>query len=59
MMLVKKQDNQGMIKKQILWSLGTICYEMLIGKSAFDAQDMEELVDKIENGTYVIPTSLS
>ena len=42
-----------------IWSLGTICYEMLIGKSAFDAEDMDELVEKIENGTYTVPTNLS
>ena len=32
---------------------------MLIGKSAFDAEDMEELVSKIENGDYSVPTNLS
>ncbi len=49
----------GYSQKADIWSLGTICYEMLIGKSAFDAQDMDELVEKIETGTYVVPTSLS
>jgi serine/threonine protein kinase len=32
---------------------------MIIGKSAFDSESMDELVDKIEKGTYTIPTSLS
>ena len=32
---------------------------MLIGKSAFDAEDMDELVSKIEDGTYSVPTNLS
>ena len=32
---------------------------MLIGKSAFDAEDMDELAQKIEDGTYIVPTNLS
>lgn len=54
-----KTRQLGYDQKADIWSLGTICYEMLIGKSAFDAQDMEELVAKIEKGTYSIPTSVS
>ena len=42
-----------------IWSLGTVCYEMVIGKSAFDSQDMDELVEKIEKGDYSIPTDIS
>ena len=55
----KKARQLGYDQKADIWSLGTICYEMLIGKSAFDAEDMDELVDKIENGTYTVPTNLS
>jgi serine/threonine protein kinase len=63
--ILKKLNSSGQTRqlgysqKADIWSLGTICYEMLIGKSAFDAQDMDELVEKIEKGTYVIPTSVS
>ena len=32
---------------------------MLIGKPVFDAEDMDDLVKKVENGSYVIPTSVS
>ena len=42
-----------------IWSLGTVCYEMVIGKSAFDSEDMEELVEKIEKGDYSVPTNIS
>ena len=42
-----------------IWSIGTICYEMLIGKSAFDAEDMDDLVQKVESGSYSVPTSIS
>ena len=54
-----KTRQLGYDQKADVWSLGTICYEMLIGSSAFDSQDMEELVDKIEKGTYSVPTNLS
>ena len=33
--------------------------EMLIGKSAFDADDMEDLVNKVETGDYSVPTNMS
>ena len=32
---------------------------MLIGKSAFDAEDIDELVEKIEKGDYTVPKNLS
>ena len=46
-------------QKADIWSLGTLCYEMLIGKSAFDADSMQELVEKIESGSYKLPSYLS
>ena len=55
----KKTRQLGYNQKADIWSLGTICYEMLIGKSAFDADDLEDLVSKIENGSYNVPTTLS
>ncbi len=64
--ILKKFNSGGRKSRQLgydikadVWSLGTICYELLIGKSAFDAEDMEELVSKIEDGTYTVPTNLS
>jgi len=55
----KKARQLGYDQKADIWSLGTICYEMLIGRSAFDAEDMEDLVRKVEDGTYTVPTNLS
>ena len=46
-------------EKADIWSLGALCYQMLIGDSPFDAYNMQELVQKIENGTYSVPTNLS
>ena len=57
----KKRDiNQlGYDSKADIWSLGTICYEMLIGKAVFNAETMNELVKKVEDGSYNVPTTVS
>ena len=55
----KKEKQLGYNEMADIWSIGTICYEMLIGSPAFDSQDMEELVKRVEDGNYSIPTSLS
>ena len=49
----------GNDQKADIWSIGTLCYEMLFGKSAFDSETMGELVQKIESGSYKIPTNVS
>ena len=56
-----KKDNRqlGYDEKADIWSLGTVCYEMLIGQSVFNADTMNELVRKVENGSYNVPTSVS
>ena len=64
-LLLRKLTSQGKLRqlgydqKADIWSLGAICYQMLIGKCAFDADDMDDLVNKIEEGKYKVPTSLS
>jgi len=63
--IVEKLSNRGRLKKlgydkkADIWSLGSICYEMLIGKAVFDAEDLDELVDLIEKGDYKVPSGLS
>ena len=46
-------------EKVDIWSLGNICYEMLIGRNVFEAEDMKNLLNKISKGNYSIPTTLS
>ena len=42
-----------------IWALGSICYQMLIGKSVFNASSLDDLVKNVEEGNYRVPTSLS
>jgi serine/threonine protein kinase len=56
---MENSRNYGYDQKADIWSLGTICYEMLIGKCTFDAESMRELLSKVEAGNYFLPTSLS
>ena len=59
---LNKMENSrdyGYDEKADIWSLGTICYEMLIGKCTFDANSMKELIGKVEKGNYLLPTTLS
>ena len=42
-----------------IWLIGTILYEMLTGKCAFDAEYMEDLLKLFEIGNYTVPNSVS
>lgn len=45
-------------EKADIWSLGTICYTILIGKPPFQASTYKELYDLTMKGEYSIPLSL-
>ena len=50
-------DISGYDEKIDIWSLGNICYGMLIGKPAFQTDDITILEEKIEKGFYFLPTT--
>jgi serine/threonine protein kinase len=64
-LLLKKQlgdennKNKGYDTKEDIWSLGISFYQLLIGKSPFDAENITDLLDKVEKGIYMIPSTLS
>ena len=41
-------------KKADIWSLGAITYEMLTGQNIFQADDLDELISKVEKGNYYL-----
>ena len=42
-----------------IYSLGIICYELLLGKNAFSGTNEFELLKKIEEGNYTLPITIS
>ena len=49
---VANYKDYGYDEKADIWSLGTICYELLIGKTTFDSESMKELLNKVNKGKY-------
>ena len=56
---METRNQSGYDEKADIWSLGTLCYEMLVGHMAFSANSMEELYQKVKQGTYTLPSNLS
>ena len=54
-----RDSKQPYDEKVDIWSIGTACYEMLIGRPCFDAETLDELVTKVEAGSYSVPTTIS
>ena len=56
---ISEYEESGYDEKVDIWSLGTICYELLIGKPPFEAVRMNELLEKIKKGDFYIPIIIS
>ena len=55
----RKEELHLYNEKCDIWSLGTVCYELAIGKKVFEAQTIDELYEKIQKGKYKLPKTLS
>ena len=53
------KNSEGYDQSADIWSLGAMCYEMLIGKRVFTGRNLKDLFQKVEDGNYTLPTYLS
>ena len=53
-----ENSSQGYNEKVDIWSLGTICYQMLTGDTLFTGNNFDDLFQKVEEGNYSIPIDI-
>ena len=58
-LFLNEKNDVGYEYKADIWSLGTLCYELLNGKTPFDGNDVDELVNNIKNEKYTIDKKLN
>ena len=56
---LKFSQERGYDEKIDIWSLGTLCYEMLFGKPLFDNKQNHEMIYNILNANFIIPKTKS
>ena len=53
------KNSEGYDKSADIWSLGAMCYEMLLGRRVFNGRNIDDLSKKVEDGYYTVPFNLS
>ena len=49
----------GYDEKADIWSLGVLCYEMLLGYNPFFGNSSQEIMQKVKQGIFVLPKNIS
>ena len=57
--MANNTKNPGYNQKADIWSLGVLCYEMIIGKCPFIGNSILDLYNKIKEGNYELPNYIS
>ena len=65
-LILEEYYNQAKADKRIgygpevdIWSLGCVCYHLYMGKIPFQGKNTKEIIDKINQGKYVLPKNRS
>ena len=55
----RTRNKEGYDEKADIWSLGTLCYELLVGHNTFSGRNMDELYKRVKEGNYSLPLNSS
>lgn len=56
---IRLKEEYSYDDKADIWSIGTACYEMLMGKVVLNSYDFNYILKEIEKGLYKIPKTIS
>lgn len=56
---INNNQKKSYDEKVDIWSVGTLCYEMLFGKPLFQNMTQEDICKNIINANFVIPNNIS
>jgi serine/threonine protein kinase len=55
----KPKIDLGYDEKVDIWSIGSICYELLLGKELFNTNNLSSHIQDVDKGIYTLPYNIS